>query len=205
MIKESIIKFYEEQSNSILEHYLKVKEKQKMEDIHLLRVSIKNFRVILAIIEMASSDEFSKKVHSQLVSSLFQSAGKVREVQINLKLMKRINFKKSKKYLAYQKIKQTQSNEHLLFAIRKFKPEKFKKLNKIQLERVKSLSEKTLKEAILKYLNKNLESVKKLIGDKNSKIRLHSIRILLKRIEEVLKILSRANYHKELEKPPDRN
>ena len=197
-MKDSIVKFYKEQSGSILKYYLKVKEKQGMEDIHQLRVSIKNLRVILSIIELASNGEFSKKNHYQLVARLFQKAGRVRESQLNIQLLKQMGFKCSKKFLKHQRIRQTEHIEHLLIEIQKIKLKKFRRLNKAILAKVKDMPEKVFEKTISKYINKSLKKIKKIRDKIKGDSGLHSIRIHLKKIGEVLEMLSSVKDAKKM-------
>ena len=82
-MKELIVKIYTDQSSSVLLHYSKVKDGYGMTDIHRLRVGIKNLRVLLSLIKIVSGGKFNKQAHNQLLSGIFQAAGRVRENQIN--------------------------------------------------------------------------------------------------------------------------
>jgi len=81
-----------------LDHYLnqcyqeffsrlqKVKDRQGEKNIHKLRLSIKRIKSLLNFIEILNPKQFESKIQFRPFHKIFKEAGRVREIQVNIKL-----------------------------------------------------------------------------------------------------------------------
>ncbi|NNF33883.1 MAG: CHAD domain-containing protein [Saprospiraceae bacterium] len=188
-MKEAIIQLTKEKIAEFHKYFYKVKEWKEMEDIHQLRLTIKNLRVILSILDLATNKGFNKRSHFKIFSPLFKSAGRLREVQINMKLMHKLEDKNSRKYLKHLKKKESQQLKDLKRIIKRFDLKRLKKLNRKLISNTGKLKAKKLRKTISKYLHGNLQRIKKTKQNIKGERDIHDIRIYLKRVEEVLVLL----------------
>lgn len=76
--------FLLEQLKSVERHLKDLSEDSDLEHLHRLRVSIKKIRSLLSFIKYAYSEKFDFR----LLENLFKKAGEIREIQINIDLIK---------------------------------------------------------------------------------------------------------------------
>lgn len=188
-MKEDIIQLTKDKIADFQKYFYKVKEWQEKEDIHQLRLTIKNLRVILSILDLATNKGFNKRSHLKIFSPLFKSAGRLREAQINMKLMHKLEDKNSRKYLKYLKKKESQQLKDLIRLIKRFDLQRLKRLNRKLISKIGKIKEKKLRKTISNYLHGNLQRIKKIKQNIRGNRDIHDIRIHLKRVEEVLVLL----------------
>lgn len=163
-----------------------------MEDIHQLRVNMKKLRAFYRFLEFATNKSFRYKEPNKLFKNIFRLAGKIRERQINLELLK--NYELSAKgYLQYEIFSQLNDKKE---------KEKLDKgldaLNKTELEKIKQnfqdfFMNKDLHDKIkpsLNFIGLQIEKIKNILSKHEELDKIHRIRIHLKTIKPLLFILS---------------
>lgn len=164
---------------------------QSVENIHRLRVIIKNIRSILVLMDKACGGTLQKKDHLKVYAALFRMAGQVRDIQVSLDLLKSnrasylIPYKKHMRGVLKMRLRKLQLKSLAI---------DLKLLNKLSRELVKkiedihpgSLPEKTA--TLISHLLKRVKSLSQKPRDLKT---LHDIRILLKTVQENLVVLVR--------------
>ncbi len=183
--KDTLIKSYREHFKLFCKYLKKNRKKPTMEGIHQLRVQVKRLRAILEVIELTSLGAFHKRKHFNHLRPLFKKAGVVRELQINLKLIKKLpknQVRGFKKHL----LKQLQSSKKTLrITTQKFDLKKLKKLNQ-QLYRKYIVFQN--KKYTTEYLESKINAIHQIKNQKLTTHQLHQIRRLIKSIKEILKM-----------------
>lgn len=184
-----LLKYYDGNARSFLEHFEKVKRKLREEPIHQLRVRIKRMRAILELIEITSKGKFKKKHHFSLFSKFFNSAGALREMQVNHLIIKKFHNNGVTPFEEYLKQRQTEAGKKLRKAVINFDTGKFKKENDKIRSAVKEMDEEKIISQSEKFISREIRKIKKLRPKLSDPRKLHKIRILLKSISAILKLL----------------
>lgn len=200
MAKNKLVQHFNDLHSDFLKFYKKTSKDQGVEDIHQLRVAIKKIRALLSLIELAGNGEFQKKEHFDLFKNLFRKAGKVREIQVNLSLIKKIDQRKSKLYVEYLIELQNHSMEELMNELLVFDLKKLKSLNAQMLSKANEISPEHLTEKSTPFISSKFQKIKKLRDKIKKDQKLHKIRIHLKAVVELVEYLPYNKENKSLKK-----
>lgn len=184
-----LLKYYDGNARSFLEYFEKVKRKLREEPIHQLRVHIKRMRAILELIEITSKGKFKKKHHFSLFSKFFNSAGALREMQVNHLIIRKLHNNGVGPFEEYLKQRQTAAGRKLQKAVINFDTGKFKKENYKIRSAVKEMDEEKIISQSEKFISREIRKIKKLRFKLSDPRKLHKIRILLKSVSAILKLL----------------
>ena len=184
-----LLKYYDGNARSFLEYFEKVKRKLREEPIHQLRLHIKRMRAILELIEITSKGKFKKKHHFSLFSKFFNSAGALREMQVNHLIIRKFHNNGVGPFEEYLKQRQTAAGRKLQKAVIKFDTGKFKKENYKIRSAVKEMDEEKIISQSEKFISREIRKIKKLRFKLSDPRKLHKIRILLKSVSAILKLL----------------
>lgn len=186
---KNIASIYIEDQNSFLKHLRKA-EDLKEDQIHKLRVDIKNLRVLLALLKIIVSDKkFRSKPLLHLMSPLFKKAGKIRAAAINLKLIHQYKSPAMLKFKAHLKEQIKEAEEGLLKEIKQFKKRKFKVLGTTNVSLFKKEKAEKINRKIKAFLDTELIKVRSHLVEMNSDENLHLIRKELKTVKNLVSIL----------------
>lgn len=162
-----------------------------MENIHRLRVAIKNLRSLLVLLDRACGGALQKKDHLKIYAPLFRIAGQVRDIQISLGLLK----SNSASYLAPYKKYMGQNLKlklrHLQVETQVIDLSRLDKLNAELVKKLEDLHPGSLPERTDALIIQVLRRVHALSQKPRDLKTLHDIRILLKTVQENLGILLR--------------
>lgn len=200
MAKNKLIQHFDDLNSDFLKFYKKTIKDQGVEDIHQLRVAIKKLRALISLIELAGNGEFQKKEHFDFFKNIFRKAGKVREIQVNLSLIKKIDQKKSKLYVEYLIGLQNHSMEELMNELFVFDLKKLKILNAQMLSKANEISQDHLTEKSTAFISSKFQKIKKLRDQIKKDQKLHKIRIHLKAVVELVEYLPFNKENKSLKK-----
>ena len=178
-MKKNLLNHYvDNQLNSIEQNLILFNKDKKPECLHQLRISIKRIKAIFSFAE----DVFKEKYSIYELKSLFDKAGKIRELQIHIHLLelfpnppKKIikELKKKEDSLSQQFIKNSSRNIKLI--------DNFHKQN--------CLPDKILNQkAIIKYFNKEKKSATKKLKE-FERDELHKYRTKIKKLMYVYNFL----------------
>jgi len=178
---------YDELMDNFCQNHRSLIKKPTRKNIHQLRVAIKKIRAVLRLIERTSKGSFNKTEHFEMFSALFQSAGKVREAQVNGKLIKKYTDAEGLSYMNYLEDIESRAAEQLSEEARALNTLKLEVLNKELLKKARKVSDEDIRQEATKYISHNL---KKVIQYSDDLQKLHTVRKIVRTISVVLKYLS---------------
>ena len=182
-----------------LNYYTEVIEKQDIEDIHQLRVTIKKWRILTALIAEATAVEEELVDFIDPMRGLFKKAGEVREIQLNLRILLQLNTTALLTYNAYLHKIREKATRKLIVEMHKFNLTYFQKGVESLYGKVEEIDPAKMQSAIRTLVRKKLNKAQKLILKKDDPECLHKIRSNLKVAAELLNLLAGWKAEKELE------
>ena len=144
--------------------------------------------VILPLLE---SPEHIKMLH--LFDKLFKSAGRVRENQINIKLITAIDKNYLKPYLQTQKSSLKSAGKVFKRELKDFNLNELRKLEKVVQQALSKSSNRALLQDATNCLVRSLDKINGLLRLSYDDRSLHAIRKNVRRCTEILKLTSDAN------------
>lgn len=179
-------------TNAIDALWEKPVQKFTVEDFHKLRVEIKKLKAQFKLLNFCSK-KFEWKKHFHSFQSVFQQAGKVRELQVEAAALKKYaKYKGLKTYI--ENLKKARQEEMFVFLlmINKDLKSRLKKSKKIVLSIIETIHKKDAK----KYLNEKRKQIGNLISGKQLKIKVaHELR---KQIKELYYNIKSLNFPKQI-------
>lgn len=167
-------------------------QKFTVDDFHKLRVEIKKLKAQFKLVNFCSK-KFEWKKHFKSFQSIFQQAGKVRELQVEATALKKYAISKGlKKYV--ENLKKDKQKEMFVFLlmINKGLRIRLKKSKKMVLSLIETINKKDAE----KYLNRKRKQIKNLISGNQLKIKeVHELRKLIKEFYYNIKSL---NFSKQI-------
>ena len=82
-IKDQLNHFYTNEVDLFLERLISVKTQPNEKTIHELRVEIKKLRSVFQLLDVIAKKEINIKQCANSLNDLFDTAGKIREIQVN--------------------------------------------------------------------------------------------------------------------------
>lgn len=198
MKKNQIIPHYERHLAAFHEHFNNTQQRQKMEDIHQMRVSVKKLRAIWSLIEIVSHGKWKKKAHYALFRRLYQAAGKLRETQVNLKMAKQFKVAYLRPYIEYLERSEKVFSKNLALRMPKFDKEEFEILNSKLIKKMANMTDELVVQEAIAFVVKKSKIVQKLRDQPHDDEKLHKIRIHLKAVNQILTIIKELGTSKVL-------
>lgn len=189
--KRFISDYYNKQVDDIRSFLDSIPGRYKMKDIHQLRVRIKRLKAVFRLLEFMHPVEFRAKDHYHLFKPVFKSAGKIRESQINLSLLKKFKGteKLQKSYSKYVAKLRPEWNISLDNSIKSFN---YSRIDEIGMSINAIFSRNTELElvgVITDFIYSEINRIKNLIDESNDLEYIHEVRIILKNIKPQMFIL----------------
>jgi len=182
---------FEEKIRSFLFYLEKAKKTYHIQDIHQLRVNTKRINAIYQLIESATALNFDAESHLKPMREIFKSAGKLREGQVNLELIKAYDLHPDAFMLYSVNLEKSQVK-----TIRDLKKgvESFDKISfDHTIGMIKAYCEQIGKTELLdkmdQYIRMKAISIEQLLQKKQHPNNVHRIRMNLKAMEPVLSLL----------------
>jgi len=173
--------------------FVNVRERQGVEDVHRLRIAIKKLRAVYTLITAINKSTFSRKAQFKVYAALFQQAGRVRDIQVNIKLTTKYDASYILPYKAYLLRLEESSIKGLLSEMDAFDFAEFDRLNTELLEYMQELTDKKVIKASAAFVLKRLKKIKKLKWGSVGVGKLHRLRIYLRQTLEVLGVMHALN------------
>jgi CHAD domain-containing protein len=187
----TIENYLETLQRTFRKYYYKVLDQQQASYIHKLRLAIKKLRAFLLLVEKAGDKNFNKKNHYLMFSPIFKSAGKVRELQINLELLEKTQTKP--KFIQRYKEQLFEAKNKLLTEMNEFDLDQYKKYNKKLSKKIIKIPTKKMYECALSILFNELNLITKIHKNNPSNLNLHKSRIHLRKAKEMLVLLKKIS------------
>ena len=166
----------------------KIREGQGIRDIHRLRVSIKKLRAIWRFQEKMMAGNWKKKAHADQLEKLFRTAGKLREIQVNVSLAEKCDEPGMSSFLEYLDERKNQLSRKLIQRMDELDAEKWERLNSRLMKNMNQLTDEFVrKESVRNLLDQNSQLMEMYAGSPD-KPQLHKIRILFRDMQELLVI-----------------
>lgn len=189
---------YDEKIQSFLFYLEEVKKSYRIENVHQLRVNTKRIDAIYQLIESATASNFNAESHLKPIKDIFKIAGKLREGQVNLELLKTYNVNPDA-YLAYsldiEKL-QVKTIRELRKTVKKFDRITFDPTIDMVKVYCKQTEQNELMDRMYDYIQMKARSIQKLLQKKQKPKNVHRIRKRLKAIDPILSLLCNTNYEK---------
>ncbi len=198
MEPNKLVKSYENELAAFRIHFEYTMQRQEIEDIHELRVAIKNIRALLTLTEIASKGIFTGKSHSKIYSSLFKQAGKVREDQINRELTGGLEKDNLTFYSQYLDKRQEHNIQKLLAEAKMFDFSSLESDSDRVMIAMNALPEEVLIHEADDYISRKLKRINKLTEKNHNEDRLHRVRRLIKSATEIMSLRILLNEEKDL-------
>ena len=189
MRKSRLIQHYKEKQASFQLYFKRTFERQEIEDIHQLRLTIKKLRASWSLMDLLSRGKINKKRYFTLFSKLFDEAGEVREAQVSLSMIQKSNAIYLVPFAEYLSQTQSRSNTKLLTTMRTFDFEKFEILNTSLRQEISEVPAETALSISAAFVLKKIGKISQLKNHLPNTGKLHKIRIHLKAVIEILRIM----------------
>ncbi|MFI5202956.1 MAG: CHAD domain-containing protein [Flavobacteriales bacterium] len=188
----SLRKGFEKKYKKYFGQALKVKVHFREKDIHEMRISLKKLQAYAAFIHELTKGKSEEVIPIASIQSVFQTAGKLRNAQINIQLME--GKKISKKTGIFYETEISRLVKSFIRTLkREIKPTNIE-LKKSDCKNIKKLvsdySRKQVNLAMQHYVSKRWKEIDKYIQSKNVTKAMHEVRIRLKHMEAVTELLN---------------
>ena len=193
MRKNSFIQHYNDKHASFQLYFKRTFEKQEVEDIHQLRLTIKKMRATWSLMDLISHGRLNKKLFFALFSKLFDEAGEVREAQVSLSMIEKSNANYLVPYAEYLREIQKLHMEKLLSTMNEFDFKIFEILNNKLQQEINGLPAEFILRKSAAYVLKETGKVFALKDQLPDNRKLHKIRIHLKAVIEILTVMNKLN------------
>ena len=194
---KSLEKYFNKRKANILLLLKKPRQSYRFNTFHDLRVEIKKLNALCELIE-ESVKKFKRKKTFEPFDIIFDHAGKVRELQIETRLLK--------KYFLFQMLKayeRSLSRKRLVERTKYFTLVNQKAIRELKLKygKIESLLQKVNKKAAKKFMDERINKIESMIEPSTIKIdQLHDLR---KKLKEYEYVRSSLDMDKQIEKIPN--
>ncbi len=179
--RNHFISRYQELMDHFLIHFGDLKNQPTKENIHQVRVTIKKIRAALSLLEQADQS-FDKAPYLVLFDELFQTAGDVREAQVNQSLVEA--FPEINAFESYLYDAEFGARVELQRFVKRFDTSKLRRLNRELNQVAGKVGDKKIEEEAKRLIGDHLKAIKEFLGDPQ---KLHRIRKEIRTLSEVLK------------------
>lgn len=187
--------YYTNEVDLFLEHLISVKTKPTEKTIHELRVEIKKLRSVFQLFEVIAKKEINIKQFVNSLKDLFDTAGKIREIQVNQICFTKFKFPKeiNDKYKKFLLNREVELKDNLKKTINNF--DKSVLINsKKQIKKItSSLYNKKMWDACLFFMKDKTLKIENLLLAGNNPLIIHKIRIQLKSLHTIASFLHKIN------------
>ncbi len=184
--------FYKEKFDSFLFYLSKAKE-MNVEDIHKLRVDIKNIRSLLLLAnDLGVEEKLIAKILKQ-VRPVFKYSGRLRLIQVCKTIVEQDNITGHKKIIESLEENKLQVGKDLNGLVGKFKIDKFQKRVENLGVALSKINKSEIREAADKIIHDELDLIYKLWASSRGEENYHEIRKFFKIIKSILNLLLSLN------------
>jgi CHAD domain-containing protein len=187
--------YYSKEVDLFLEHLISVKTKPAEKTIHELRVEIKKLRSVFQLLAVIAKKEINIKNYTNSLKDLFDTAGKIREIQVNQICFTKFKFPKeiNDKYKKFLLNREAELRDSLKKTINDF--DKSVLINsKKQIKKITGgLNNKKMWDACLFFIKDKTQKIENLLSAGNNPLIIHKIRMQLKSLHTIASFLQKIN------------
>ncbi len=190
-----LYRFYKQKEEIFHKNFLIILRKPGINSFHDFRVSIKRIKAIFRLLELISPD-FNAIKNLKPFRAVYNTSGKIREIQVNLKTIENYQLKpESRVYFQdYCSIQEKKNLSRLHDKLIEFDHKSVKKAKK----KIKKCCEEITQEEILKkaelFIRDRFGIIEGNISVSPNEVSTHEARICLKEISAVLMLLRKMQY-----------
>ncbi|NOU60609.1 CHAD domain-containing protein [Marinifilum caeruleilacunae] len=191
--------FYKKRFDGFLTHLTEAKNLDE-ENVHKLRVDIKNMRSLLLLVDALNlGANIVGKLLKQL-RPIFKYSGRLRTIQVCKKLVEQHDIKNQEKVVKILEETKDQVSQEFVLAMEKFKPEKFQKRIAKLYQVLDEITPPDLRDKADKIIHDELDLIYKLWASSRGEEHYHDIRKFFKIIKSLLQLLIAVETSPDLER-----
>lgn len=191
--------FYKKRFDGFLTH-LKEAENLNEENVHKLRVDIKNMRSLLLLVEALDLEAVIVGKLLKQLRPVFKYSGRLRTIQVCKSLVEKHNVKQQAKVVQILEETRTKVSTEFVHALEKFKLDKFQKRTGKLYGVLESISIPDLRKKADKIILDELDLIYKLWASSRGEENYHDIRKFFKIIKSLLQLLIAVESSEDLER-----
>jgi len=195
-----ILNLYKKYSRTFVVYLKLTLERCSEEDIHQLRVSIKRIKALFKIIAASGLSKSTTNKFFMLYSGIFNAAGKVREIEINLNLLNKMDLILPSALIKDLEKTLKASKNDMLAEVRNFSKNKLYRQNSFIYKKLNHLHDRDILFITSSIFDKKSAKVRKLLDGNYEEIKLHNIRKNLRFSGEIQKVMSGMDSNERLER-----
>ena len=201
-VKDHLNYYYANEVDLFLEHLASVKTQPNEKTIHELRAEIKKLRSVFQLLEVIAKKEINIKQFASSLKDLFDTTGKIREIQVNQICFTKFKFPQeiNDKYKKFLFNRENELGNRLKKTINHF-DESVLINSKKQIKKLTGdLNNKKMWDACLFFIKNKTLKIENLLLAGNNPLIIHKIRIQLKSIHTIATFLQKINPKQKNEK-----
>lgn len=194
-----LLDYLKTQQKELNQNLKKAKETFDFDAIHDFRVNIKRIRSVFKLMEYIDPEFFNTKEMFKDVKKLFKSAGLIRDMQVQIRLILYFEEKYAIKHINFKHFleqKEAIGRDKLINAIAKFNTEGLTKKYQYIESYLNKYFSITTENKTFALLSDRVHEVKTIADISNDEESVHDIRAKLKDVTYLLKIMSNAKHPK---------
>lgn len=168
-----------------------------LENINRLRKTIAGIRAYVLTIASTHKNGFNHREYLEIFRRIFKLAEFVREIHVNLELIRDYNKDDLSKFEEYLKDVESVTINRLAKQVQKFDHEKFEKGNEEINHILFELPEEKIRSRAKVFVIAEMEKVRKLNSKLSIDKNLHKIRVMIKAMREILVLLNEIDPSEE--------
>jgi len=189
---EQIIEYYRKHRKIIEENIELSRDPGDVEAIHNLRLSIKRMRVVAMLAEILSRGKFNRKQQLKDIRKMFRRAGRLRDVQVALQLLKEYEDDGLQSVTDHLKVRELKNRRRYEYVLSGFDPAILNRFEDSLSETLAGIGEKEMKHAGYKLLSDLEFDIHSIYHGSREEKRLHRIRRRLKDINYLNNIFNES-------------
>ncbi|MBN2175591.1 MAG: CHAD domain-containing protein [Bacteroidales bacterium] len=186
-MKNRIEKYFIKQLTAFEKNFKKSKKEFDIEAIHEMRLSIKRTKALFLFFEYIDPDNFNARNEFKSIKHLFKMAGNIRDIQVQIRLVKNIRKGGKNKYKPYIKHLRAKETEAIVIFNKEVKESLHQEVITNQDKILNVLREVTneerIREKTITLLNDKISHIDKLRKDLGKEENIHEIRTTIKQIQ----------------------
>jgi CHAD domain-containing protein len=186
--KKNILNLYLKHERSFIKR-LKRAKSLKEEEVHKLRLEIKNLRTLFEFLESLAEKQVASNSMLQLFKRMFKRAGKIRSTQLNIKLSKPYRTATMVRFREFLEKEEGKAEKEFLKEVKKIDTDTLERLHKKNLKALKKLRSQLIAEDSENYLRTIFTKIRSSMFDIDKDEVLHEIRKLLKTLKNTNSLL----------------
>ncbi len=169
---------------------LKRAKSLKEEDLHKLRVEIKNLRVLFEFLQYLDEKNLKLQAVLRLLNPVFKKAGHIRSLQLNLKLSSPYRSATMERFREFLQKQKNKSKARFTKELKALDKEKLKALRKKNLKTLEKAEFKKLSQKSEAFVRSIFAKVRTALFNSNKDEALHEIRTYFKTIKNMAHLLA---------------